>query len=295
MVEICIGTVQFGLNYGATNRQGQVGREEVGNIIRTCIELNIDTFDCAQSYGNAEAVLGESLNDTKRAKLITKLKPISEARITEECIRRCEEELKQSLIRLRTNRLECLMIHRSQDLRKQGAERLLDWLVRCKLDGRVNKLGVSIYDREELIGLDKRVQDAIQLPLSLYDQRFLRDGTIERLFLSGTDIFARSIYLQGLIVTPSEEWPPGINVNLKRHHESLERHVVSTDSSALEMAVGFIAAQRHLSHAVVGVCNREQLLLLKRAWDRCIDNKTCYAQWDYSLREGLDPRTWKTS
>ena len=40
----------------------------------------------------------------------------------------------------------------------------------------------------------------VQMPISLYDQRLIEDGTINFLANKGYQIHARSIFLQGLIV-----------------------------------------------------------------------------------------------
>jgi aryl-alcohol dehydrogenase-like predicted oxidoreductase len=52
--------------------------------------------------------------------------------------------------------------------------------------------------------------DLVQLPLSLLDQRLLQDGTLARLRALGTAVHARSLYLQGLLLTPAEKWPPWV-------------------------------------------------------------------------------------
>ena len=54
--ELCLGTVQFGLSYGATNQQGQV--PEPGFVeLQLAASSGIDLLDTAQAYGTA-GVLG---------------------------------------------------------------------------------------------------------------------------------------------------------------------------------------------------------------------------------------------
>ena len=42
--ELCLGTVQFGLAYGATNQQGQVPEPEVRRILQLAASSGIDLF-----------------------------------------------------------------------------------------------------------------------------------------------------------------------------------------------------------------------------------------------------------
>ena len=60
MAELCLGTVQFGMNYGVNN---QIGRQptwkESFEMLDIAIDRGIDVIDTARAYGEAELVLGE--------------------------------------------------------------------------------------------------------------------------------------------------------------------------------------------------------------------------------------------
>ena len=57
--KIALGTVQFGLNYGVTNLDGQVHLNEVEKILKFAKESGISLLDTASEYGNSEEVLGK--------------------------------------------------------------------------------------------------------------------------------------------------------------------------------------------------------------------------------------------
>ena len=59
MSKIALGTVQFGLNYGISNTNGQVPPEEIARILDYCKLNGIDTLDTAQGYGESEKVLSQ--------------------------------------------------------------------------------------------------------------------------------------------------------------------------------------------------------------------------------------------
>ena len=56
--KIALGSVQFGLNYGINNKQGQLSLDSVREILLMAYELGINTLDTAEGYGNSEEVIG---------------------------------------------------------------------------------------------------------------------------------------------------------------------------------------------------------------------------------------------
>ena len=58
-MKLGLGTVQFGCNYGISNKKGQVPYEEIKKILEYAQNVGIDTLDTASLYGNSEKVLGQ--------------------------------------------------------------------------------------------------------------------------------------------------------------------------------------------------------------------------------------------
>ena len=58
---ICLGTAQFGMDYGVTNTKGQTNINEVKRILQICEVNNIKFLDTAQAYGDSEEVIGLSI------------------------------------------------------------------------------------------------------------------------------------------------------------------------------------------------------------------------------------------
>ena len=54
-----IGTAQFGLNYGISNKTGIVSIKEISEILQTAANAGINTLDTAISYGDCDKKLGE--------------------------------------------------------------------------------------------------------------------------------------------------------------------------------------------------------------------------------------------
>ena len=60
---ICLGTAQFGLDYGIANARGKVSFDEVGQILRCALENGIVTLDTAGAYGDSEQMVGAFLKN----------------------------------------------------------------------------------------------------------------------------------------------------------------------------------------------------------------------------------------
>ena len=212
---LCLGTVQFGLSYGVTNQSGQVAEEEVCRILHLAASSGIEFLDTAQAYGTAEAVLGRCWPKAAKRRLISKL-PAGADRQT------WEVSFINSLQRLHASSLDGLLLHRASDLLSQDGEELLDWLEDLRRRGLVERIGVSIYDASDLDGLPLHRLQVVQLPLSVYDQRLILDGTVGRLHDLGIGVHARRVFLQGLLIQPPNQWPGHFSAFRLHHAQWLE-------------------------------------------------------------------------
>ncbi len=291
--QICLGTAQFGFDYGITNAEGKVKIQEVEKIINHCNSSGIRLIDSAQSYGESELVLGNTIPSGKGFKIISKLKPQDKNEFSLNDISHWEEDLIKSLGLLKSNTIEGLLLHQPLDLLKPGAIYLKDWLLNLKKRGIVKRIGISIYKPKDLLAIDKEIIDIVQLPLSLYDQRLLQDGTIKNLLTEGYSIFARSIYLQGLLLRSSKEWPSWIKESTKAHHRKLEKYAEEQGFKLIDVALGFIRSQQMLEAVIVGVCNLRELKELLKSWNtRNEFHLTNWDRWALDDIKAISPQTW---
>ena len=63
MKHLCLGTAQFGLDYGITNKKGKIKNKEINFLLNRAINANIKFFDTAFSYGDSEERIGKILKD----------------------------------------------------------------------------------------------------------------------------------------------------------------------------------------------------------------------------------------
>lgn len=291
--QICLGTAQFGLSYGITNNGGKVPPDEVSALLSQAASSGIKLIDTAQSYGDAEEVLGRGFSAGQDFRLITKLPAQSQDSFGRDSVANWEEAFHVSCRRLGVDQLDGFLLHSPDDLRKPGSDYLQKWLISLRDRGLVRRLGVSIYAKEDLANVDSNLLDLVQLPLSIYDQRLLVDGTIGLLQKLGCAIHIRSVYLQGLLISPTEAWPAWISDQARQHHSNFEQFSLGRSCSLLELALSFVRALEGLEAVVIGLCSRLELNELVQAWEGplCLAEGEghSWASPDISI---LDPRYW---
>lgn len=194
MSRLCLGTVQFGMKYGVNNVLGrQPGRCECHEIIAEALQAGITYFDTATAYGEAETLLGEFSWGHFAPQIVSKLSPD------------CPDEagavldyLRQSLQRLRRVKLYGYMLHRGKDMFKEG---VMEGLMTAKKIGLIEKTGVSVYEPDEAMRAvsDKRI-DLIQIPYNVLDKRLDKVGFFDKAQENNKEIYARSAFLQGLLL-----------------------------------------------------------------------------------------------
>lgn len=292
--QLCLGTAQFGQAYGITNASGQVPEPEVADLLAQAANAGIRLLDTAQAYGDAEAVLGRTLPVEHGFQLISKLPAQPQVAFSSEDPSRWELAFRASCERLGLRRLEALLLHSSADLSKPGGEHLRQWLLSLRERGLVRRLGVSIYGRADLEAVPPELLDLVQLPLSLYDQRLLNDGTIAGLRRQGVAIHARSVYLQGLLLTPAQYWPEWVAPAAREHHARLEGLAADRCCHLLDCALGFARARQELEAVVLGLCSLTELQQMLESWDRpSMWQEGEWRAWAFHKDAIIDPRCWR--
>jgi len=118
------------------------------------------------------------------------------------------DEVTASLRRLGLKRLYAVLLHRPGQLLEGQGQHLFEGLRRVKNAGLVEKIGVSIYDPEELAPICALYPiDIVQAPVSVVDRRMVDSGWMTRLAADGIELHARSVFLQGLLLMSAAERP----------------------------------------------------------------------------------------
>ena len=295
MLNLILGTAQFGFNYGITNAKGKVPQGEVQKILDYCSDFGISSIDTAQSYGDSEKVLGLTIKQHSKFRIISKLFPLDSNVNFQEVESIWSEYLSQSLCNLRTSSLYALLVHSVADLKSDNQPHILSWLSSLKERGLVQKVGISIYESDDLENIDLSAFDIVQLPLSLYDQRMLDNGIIKRLASLEKEIHVRSIFLQGLILSEQNNLPNFFSSEFNAHHKTCRKLLAEHDSSPLLATFSFLHSLSEVHSALIGVESVTQLQTIMQSFDSTRLRNQSFDAFSWHKSSDLDPRNWPKS
>jgi len=263
-LHLALGTAQFGLDYGISNHSGKVCEDEARLILNKAKGAGVDTLDTAISYGDCEAVLGRlGVEDWK---VVTKLpaQNLQTSNLADEVV----DSVRDSLQRLGTDRLHGLLLHRPLQLLEPGGEALLAGLESCREEGLVRRIGISVYGPDEIEAIwPLFLPDLVQTSLNVLDRRVLESGWMKRMNEEGVEVHARSTFLQGLLLIPSDRRPSYFS----RWGDLFSRWDLWLEESGispLAACLGFSLAQEGVDKVLVGLESVSQLEEVLREADR---------------------------
>jgi aryl-alcohol dehydrogenase-like predicted oxidoreductase len=259
-VKLGLGTVQFGTDYGVSNKLGQTDPAEVSQILEFAADCGIRYLDTSPAYGNSESVLGKYLKPSHQFRIVTKTDKIGKLRIDDRDVELVLATFRRSLQNLNQKSVYGLLVHHPDDLLEEGGGKLFQALESLKTEGLVKKIGVSVYDRTQIEKLlDKYLIDLIQVPLNVFDQRLLKHDYLGMIKSQGLEIHVRSVFLQGILLMSKEELPihlSGFSPYLQKWEKTLNLYGLSP----LQAAICFVSNLPNVDRILIGVNNINQLI-----------------------------------
>ena len=290
--KLVLGTVQFGLDYGITNATGRTSPSEVEKILSLCHSAGIHALDTSCQYGESESIIGRWLRPEHSFSVITKTKQCRSHHIGASHIELVIDAFRESLKRLGLVAVETLLVHDAEDLLKTGSSELYQRLLELKHEGLISRLGVSVYREEQIRCLLERYYlDVIQLPINVFDQRLLQAGVLDELADAGVELHARSVFLQGLLLTRPDKLPSQFQ-QFRRHWADYYAYLNQQRMSPVEGALSFVASLPQIEKVLVGVNTSVQLEEIIAAYPTSceMDQFSKFALVDEQI---LNPSLWR--
>lgn len=255
-MKLGIGTVHFGMSYGLNSTNKQLTLREINKILNYARTIKINTIDTAPIYGNSEEKLGKyNISDFD---IITKTKHFLNKKLDENDVKILDHTFKNSLTLLKKNSIYSLMIHNADDLKKKGSDKIFFHLQKLKLENKIKKIGVSVYDSKQLEYILNNFDiDLVQLPLSILDRRLIYSGMLDKLIRKKIEVHSRSIFLQGLLL--SNERLPKEFYKWKKLWKIWYHWLNDNKITALEATVRFAISTKEISRVLVGIQTKKQL------------------------------------
>lgn len=254
---LMLGSAQFGQSYGIARAGRAPDLQEVCRILKSAREAGINGVDTAQVYGQSEEWLGKcGISDWR---VISKLPANIPVAQPGDIDRYVSESVLSSLTHLQIDTLDGLLLHRAHALLDSGGEKLYSVLRALKEKGFVRKIGISIYDPQELPPLMARFHlDIVQAPFNVLDRRMETSGWFDRLDEAGVEIHVRSIFLQGLLLM-SQNQMPAIFDRWSELWTAWGRWLAESGKTPLQACLEFIASRQGIDQIIVGVDHVEHL------------------------------------
>jgi aryl-alcohol dehydrogenase-like predicted oxidoreductase len=285
-MKLVIGTAQLGFNYGLLKKK--INLKEIKKIKNFLFKCNINIIDTAINYGDSEKIIGNS--SLNKLKIITKIRiPILKKKKLEAWF---AEEIQSSLKKLKINHIYGLLVHDYKDLLGVRGKNYLKLLIDLKKKEIVKKIGISIYDTKELDLIQRLFKpDIVQAPFNVFDQRLKNSGWLDKLKKSNVEIYARSCFLQGLLLNCG-------HVNkIKKTFADYENYLDLwfywcriNKISSLKACLAFLKQQKKIDYIVIGFDNLNQLKeIVKNFNQKSISIPDIFNNTNLNL---IDPRKW---
>lgn len=293
MAKMILGTVQLGMPYGINNTDGQPSVRDAMDILDCAYQNGVDTFDTASSYGDSEKVIGNYIkkHSDKIFRICTKLPiDIEQVNITDCCA--------ESRQKLGVDTLYVYYLHRFEQCKSNN---VMQQLLELKETGQIGNIGVSVYQPDELQYIMENLNDIIdvvQIPFNVMDNsRWTQDELLSRADRKGIKLYARSIFLQGVILSDINSevcHKMGITSQISKLRDIAQ----SLKRSVAQLAVDYVNSIQEIERWLIGCETVEQIRENISLWKNAgqLESNICeeIKQISQSVVEKvIDPRRWK--
>lgn len=281
MVEICLGTAQWGNPYGVTNASGRLSDGDLAAIVHSSRRAGIHRIDTAASYGDAHLRLKPWAHNFS---ITTKVN----GRDSDSMLTRID----RSLAELGVSIVENILVHEWDELGADEQSLAVARLEEALRGGMARNVGVSVYDDDGLQSAAKKFGNknvplgVVQVPANALDRRFEGSRILRKLSDEGTRVQVRSVFLQGLLAEQGAT-DLGSHIDIVRFH----RFAHESDRSPIELALNYVRALSWANELVLGVASAKQLEEVLHYLTRSPEDLVPIDLQSTDI-ELIDPRRW---
>lgn len=252
--KMTLGTVQLGMNYGIANQDGKPNEEKSFAILRSALEGGVTSLDTARAYGDSEQVIGRFLKTWNGPKpFITTKIPKLQGETSAELEAFVVNSMERSLENLGVSGVDAVMLHTAGDIFTHGRA-AVDALSSLIRSGYAKQVGVSVYNADEVNEMLKYEDLSVtQVPMSIFDQRLIASGTVDRLKEREITVFVRSVFLQGLFFLDPDTMEDPILLEHAAPKIRLLREIAGAEGMTVaQLAIAFMRDCAGVTSLVLG-------------------------------------------
>lgn len=237
--KIIVGCVQLGLKYGIANKS-KIKNLELKKIFNFCKKNNILKFDTSLNYGNIDQKIIRYFSK-ENIKIYTK-------------VDKSNFEKFKKIYKNNTSKIECIYFHNINDfLDKKFRNKILSY----KKEFKIKKIGLSIYETQELKYLNKDI-NVVQIPINILNRNFDDDRIKKILNRKKIEINARSIFQQGLFRINQKK----LRKNFYELYEPIKliRNLSKKNNlNTFELSLSYVNSLRFINNLIIGFNSLNQL------------------------------------
>ena len=280
--KIILGTAQFGMRYGISNQKGKTTKNEIRKILNYLSRKKITYLDTASSYKKSEFEIGNYIKiNKKKFKIITKYGQASGD---------IQKQFRRT-VKLVGQNPDTIFAHTAKDYLSKKFQKNIDIL---KKNFSIKKIGVSLYNPNDLFKIVKvRIPDVIQVPINIFDKRFLDKKIIKCLKKNNIKMQARSIFLQGLLFLDKKKIYKKFN-NVNKTYEKMLKISYNENLSLSYLSLIWVYNKKEVDKVVLGVNSLKQLKLNLKYVKKKISNKSIRLIDEINLNKNkiIKPYLW---
>ncbi len=252
-----LGTVQLGIDYGFGEFRTKPTKERSDAILNKAAELGVNTLDTANNYGESEKVIGTWMKESgKRPIIVTKIGPFDHS--SPEALRTdILSQGRKCLETLQVDQIDIIMDHNFEDFEK-NPEIVRECFQQLKDEGVMKLSGISAYSVNDYGAIANSGFDVVQIPQNIFDWSQIDNGGLQKIADAGMSIFARSVFLQGLVFMNPDELAP----QMQFCAPWLKKFRALADEFGLEppvLALSFVLSLPAITTVVLGCQTPEQI------------------------------------
>ena len=202
------------------------------------------------------------------------------------------DQIANSFRNLKRENIYGCLFHNSNELIEN--KNLWEDLKKYKLNGKIKKIGYSLYEPSKLLKLleAKLIPDIVQIPYNILDRKF--EPYFSLLKENNIEIHIRSVFLQGLLFKSVDELNSKFKDLISPFNE-LKEIQAKAKLEILSLALSFVIQNHSIDYVILGVEKAKQLKQIINASKKKLPDKIIEQIKSIKLENQaiLNPVNWK--
>ncbi len=223
---------------GAEIGFGNVPQPDVDLLLNSALDAGINVIDTAECYAESEDKIGRAVSHRRDEYfLLTKCGHSRNKGLADWDVRLLEQQIDESLIKLKTDRLDLVQLH-SCSLEHLERGEVIEVLEKAKQAGKTRWIGYSGDREEALYAVNSGRFDTLQTSCNLFDQQVLNE-TIPTALTRGMGVIAKRPIGNAVWKWASLEECPDYPKPYWQRMTELEYPELLGEREPIEVALGF--------------------------------------------------------